>query len=300
MEKIFAGIEAGGTKFVLALGRGPDNILAETRIPTSGPAETLASCLDFFNQGKKNFGKIAAMGIGSFGPLDPNPASSNYGYITSTPKPGWRNTDMAGYFKTMLNIPIAFDTDVNAAALGEGRWGAAKGLSDYVYITVGTGIGGGVVVNGNLVHGLVHPEIGHLRIPRDKNKDAFPGICPYHGDCLEGLASGPSMEKRWGRPSRELPEKHRAWDIESDYISEAALACILLYSPKRIILGGGIMREKLLFPLIRKKVKEKLNGYICHKNVQEDIDGYITAPDLGDKAGICGAFILAEKAQVNG
>lgn len=296
MKKIYAGIEAGGTKFVCAAGSGPDNIIERTEFPTAFPDETLNRCLGFFSDFRQRYGELSAIGIGSFGPVDPDPASDTFGYITSTPKPGWENTDIAGYFKKALNLPAGFDTDVNAAALAEGRWGAAAGLADFVYITVGTGIGGGIIVNNSLIHGLTHPEIGHLPAVRDKSADPFPGVCPYHSDCIEGLASGPAIEKRWGKPANEISPGHKAWEIESDYLAQLAAVCTLFYSPGKIIFGGGVMQQEHLLPMIRNKAAIILNGYIRHKNVGEDIESFILKPGLGGNSGIYGTFILAEKA----
>ncbi len=296
MKKIYAGLEAGGTKFVCAAGSGPENIIGRTEFPTTLPDETLNKCLGFFSDIRQRYGKLSAIGIGSFGPVDPDPESETFGYITCTPKPGWKNTDIAGYFKKELNIPAGFDTDVNAAALAEGRWGAAAGLSDFVYITVGTGIGGGIVVNNSLIHGLTHPEIGHMPAVRDKSADPFPGVCPYHSDCIEGLASGPAMEKRWGKPANEIPPEHKAWEIESDYLAQLAAVCMLFYSPKKIIFGGGVMQQEHLLPMIKEKTSSILNGYISHKNVTGNMDGLISKTGLGSNSGVCGTFILAEKA----
>lgn len=296
METLFGGIEAGGTKFVCAVGTSPEKILAEERFSTNNPDETLNRCINFFSRAASEFGPVKSLGIGAFGPLDPNPESSTYGFITSTPKTAWKNTDVVGFFKLKMKIPIGFDTDVNGAALGEGRWGAAAGIKNFLYITVGTGIGGGIVVNKQLIHGLLHPEIGHIFPVQDKNKDPFPGVCPYHGNCLEGLAAGPAVNKRWGTPAEKLPADHPAWEIESNYLAQAAVTYILLYSPEKIIFGGGIMHQEQLFPLIRKKVQEKLAGYIDHPLILKNIDTMIVPPKLGDRAGICGAFILAEQA----
>ena len=296
MKKIYAGIEAGGTKFVCAAGNSPDNIIERAEFPTTLPEETLNRCLGFFRKIRHKCGNPAAIGIGSFGPVDPDPESPSFGYITSTPKPGWKNTDIAGFFNRELNIPAGFDTDVNAAALGEGRWGAAEGISDYVYITVGTGIGGGVVVNNSLIHGLTHPEIGHMPAVQDVNSDPFSGICPYHSNCIEGLASGPAIEKRWGKPAKDIAPDHITWEIEAEYLAQLAAVCLLFYSSKRIIFGGGVMKQEHLLPMIREKVPVILNGYINHNEVIENTASLITVPGLKNNSGICGTFILAEKA----
>ena len=199
MDKIYGGIEAGGTKFVCVIASGPEQIFDEERFPTTSPHETIQKAIEFFNAYQiKNNVKISALGVGSFGPLDPNPTSKTFGYITSTPKPGWKNSDLLGPLKSAFNIPIAFDTDVNAAAIGEGLWGAAQGLDNYLYFTIGTGVGGGAIINRKPLHGLIHPEMGHIRLKHDLNLDPFEGNCPYHGDCFEGLVAGPALQKQFG------------------------------------------------------------------------------------------------------
>ena len=209
---LYGAIEAGGTKFVCAVGTGPDDLRAEARFPTTTPAETLDRTISFFLEQQTRLGEpVAALGVGSFGPVDPNPASPTFGYITTTPKPGWANTDVVGALRRVFPVPVGFDTDVNAAALGEFRWGAAQGLDTFIYLTIGTGLGGGGMVGGRLIHGLVHPEMGHIRIPHDWAADPFPGACPYHGDCFEGLAAGPALEQRWQQRGETLPDDHPAW-----------------------------------------------------------------------------------------
>ncbi|SHK63009.1 ROK family protein [Rhodothermus profundi] len=284
---LLGGIEAGGTKFVCAVGTGPNDLRALARFPTTTPDETLSRVIDFF---QKQPEPIAALGIGSFGPVDPDPASPTYGYITTTPKPGWAHTDVAGTLRRALNVPVAFDTDVNAAALGEHRWGAGRGLHTFVYLTIGTGIGGGAIVNGRRHHGHQHPEMGHLLIPRlpDDNR---PGICPFHGDCLEGLASGPAIAARWGRPAPELPPSHPAWDQVAHYLALGLTNLILTLSPQRLILGGGVMHQTHLFPRLRQKVAACLNGYVT----LPDLETFIVPPALGDRAGVLGALALAEE-----
>ena len=260
---IYGGIEAGGTKFVCAVGMGPDDIRAEERFPTRWPEETIAQAIDFFRSQQDTSGELlAAIGIGSFGPVDPNPGSPTYGHITSTPKPGWAHTDFAGIVRRELNLPVAFDTDVNAAALGEWRWGAAKGLDTFIYLTVGTGIGGGGMVNGKLMHGLVHPEMGHVRVPHDWEVDPYAGHCPYHGDCLEGLAAGPAIAERWGQRGETLPAGHPAWELEAKYLAMGLVNFICALSPQRIIMGGGVTNGPGLFPMVRRNVQKLLNGYI--------------------------------------
>jgi len=292
---LFGGVEAGGTKFVCVVGSGPDDIRGETRFPTSTPAATLGEALRFFREQQAQHGPLGAIGIGSFGPVDLHPASARFGTITSTPKAGWPDTDVAGPFRRELGLPVAFDTDVNAAALGEWRFGAARGLDTFIYLTVGTGIGGGGLVNGRLMHGLIHPEMGHVRLPRDPGADPFPGSCPFHGDCLEGLASGPAMAARWGRPAEALPAEHAAWALEAHYLALALVGFICTLSPQRIVLGGGVMEQPQLLPLIRREVKALLNRYIQAPEILDDIEGYVVAPALRGRAGVIGALVLAEE-----
>src|ERR1019366_9526171 len=227
-----------------------------------------------------------AVGIGSFGPVDLNPASPTFGFITSTPKLDWRQFDLAGTVGRALDLPVAIDTDVNAAALGEARWGAARGLSDFLYVTVGTGIGGGAVTHGQVVHGLVHPEMGHIRIPHNLSEDPYPGGCPYHRDCLEGLASGPAMQARWGMPAQSLPAGHPAWDLEARYLALGLATWVCTLSPQRIVLGGGVMQQGRLFPTIRAELGRLLNGYVQARALLDEMDSYVVPPLLGDLASL--------------
>jgi fructokinase len=298
MLALYGGIEGGGTKFVCAVGTSPENIMAEIRYPTSSPEATIGKAINFFKNFEiQNKVKLNAIGIACFGPLDPEITSPTYGYVTSTPKPGWKNTDFAGEIQREFAIPVGFDTDVNGAALAEITWGAAKGLDSCLYLTVGTGIGGGAVVNNDMIHGLLHPEMGHIRIPHDRTIDPFPGNCPYHGDCLEGLACGPAIEERWGLRGEEIPSDHPAWDLEANYLALALVNFILILSPQKIILGGGVMDNKFLFPIIRKKVLNLLNKYITTPGLLEKIDTYIVPPSLGNKAGVLGGIALAMRAR---
>ena len=289
---VFGGIEAGGTKFVCAIGTGPDDLRAVVRFPTTTPEETLGRAVAFL----KEQGPLAGVGVASFGPVDLDPASPTYGHITTTPKPGWAGVDVVGPIRRALDVPVGFDTDVNGAALGEHRWGAAQGLDTFVYLTVGTGIGGGGMAGGRLLHGLLHPEMGHIRLPHDRERDPYPGCCPYHGDCLEGLASGPAIEGRWGQPAETLPPDHPAWELEAEYLALAVVNFICTLSPQRVILGGGVMQQARLFPLIRRRVQEMLGGYIHSPAILERIDAYIVPPGLGDRAGVLGAIALARQA----
>ena len=294
---LFGGIEGGGTKFVCAVGTKTGEILAETRFLTTLPDETLAQAVDFFKEQSQVLGPLAAIGVASFGPLDPRFDSDSYGYILPTPKPGWSNADIVGPLQAAFDLPIGFDTDVNGAGLGEWRWGAAQGLDTFVYLTIGTGIGGGGLINGELMHGLLHPEMGHIPLPRDPAVDPFEGNCPFHGDCFEGLASGPAMEKRWGKKAESLSADHPAWELEAHYIALALHSIICTLSPQRIILGGGVMQQPQLLPLIREKTLASLNGYVQSKEILERIDDYIVPVALDGKAGILGAFVLAQQVQ---
>lgn len=292
------GIEAGGTKVICAVGTGPGNIVAEATFDTMSPKVTITQIVDFFLQQQQRFGHLKGIGIGSFGPIGFDPDSSTFGYITTTPKPDWAQTDFLGIIKENLDVPVGIDTDVNVAALAENRWGAAKGLDTFIYLTIGTGVGGGGMINGRLMHGLLHPEMGHIMVPHDTTEDPFPGICAFHGDCLEGLAAGLAIEKRWGKKGDELGNDHPAWSLEAKYLAFGLANYIYTISPQRIIMGGGVMRQKQLFPLIRERVLNILNGYIKVPQISKYIDDYIVPPDLGSKAGILGALALAEQVSL--
>ena len=289
---IFGGVEAGGTKWVLAVGSSPDDLKDVTVIPTTSPDATLDRVGEFFDRHPE----ITAVGVGSFGPVDLRKGSPRYGMITTTPKPGWPNTDVAGFLGARLKVPIAIDTDVNAAALGEGRWGAARGVETFCYITVGTGIGGGIVVHGQPLHGLLHPEFGHMRIPRDRIRDPFPGICPYHGDCLEGLASGEALRVRLGgQLAPRLDAESLA--LEAEYLALGLLNVVATLSPQRIILGGGVMNEPTLLPLVRQHLAELAGGYFDAPELSAPgIDSFVVAPALAGLSGVLGAFELARLA----
>jgi fructokinase len=292
---LWGGIEAGGTKTVCAVGTGPDDLRAEVRFPTTTPGETIQRAVHFFREQAQEQ-PLVAIGIASFGPLDLDPQSPRFGCITSTPKPGWAYTDLAGSVRRGLDAPVGLDTDVNAAALGEYQWGAARGLDDFVYLTVGTGIGGGAMVNGRLVHGLSHPEMGHIRIPHERDRDPFDGACPYHGDCLEGLAAGPALEARWGKPGATLAEDHPAWPLEAEYLALGLVNLICTLLPQRFIMGGGIMQQPRLLPLVRRRVQQLLHGYLQAPQILDQIDEYIVPPGLGNRAGVLGAIALAQRA----
>lgn len=279
-------IEAGGTKFICGIGDEYGRIEDQISFPTSHPDQTMPQVIDYFRDKGAE-----AIGVGSFGPIDIRPDSPTYGYITTTPKPGWANYDLLGTLKHAFPVPLGWDTDVNAAAYGEVKWGAAQGLSSCLYITVGTGIGVGVYAGGQLVHGLVHPEGGHVPTRRHP-EDHYSGRCPYHGDCLEGMAAGPAIEARWGAKGHELPAGHKAWEIEAFYIAESVTQAVLLLSPEKIILGGGVMQQSQLFPLVGEAVSRNLNGYVSADAILTQMDEYIVAPGLGQQAGLCGALAL--------
>ncbi|AZB41691.1 ROK family protein [Bacillus sp. FJAT-42376] len=279
-------IEAGGTKFVCGVGTVNGDITEHCQIPTGDPEETLEQVIAFFSDFQ-----LEALGVGTFGPADLDETSASYGSITTTPKLKWMNFPLYSRLKQELGVQIAFDTDVNAAALGELTWGAAQGLDSCMYMTVGTGIGVGAVVKGELLHGMSHPEMGHILVRRHPD-DSFRGSCPYHGDCLEGLAAGPALEKRWGSKGDELANRAEVWEIEADYIAQALVNYALILNSKRLILGGGVMRQRQLFPLIRKKFGEYMNGYIQNPYV-DNLDTYIVPPALKDFSGLKGALALA-------
>lgn len=283
---MLGAIEAGGTKFVCAVCDENRNIVDRVIIPTTIPAETITKVLAFFQQYS-----IHAVGIGSFGPIDVNRDSPTYGYITSTPKVEWKDYPIVGTIREALSVPIGFNTDVNAAALGEVTYGVAKGLDSCLYITVGTGIGAGAVVQGKLLQGLSHPEMGHILVRRHP-KDTYKGKCVYHQDCLEGLAAGPAIEARWGDKGSSLVDREEVWNLEGYYLAQALMQYILILSPKKIILGGGVMKQKQLFSYIYKHLKERLNDYVS----LPALSSYLVSPGLGDDAGITGAFILAKEA----
>lgn len=289
---VYAGLEAGGTKFVCMVGSGPHEVRAQMKFPTAMPEKTLGIAIDFF----KAHGPFSAMGIGTFGPCDLDPASPTYGSITGGIKPGWENVNILGSFRQAFDVPMAIDTDVNAAAFGEWKWGAGKGLDTLIYLTVGTGIGGGGIHNGKIMHGLMHPEMGHIRVPRISEADRFPGTCPYHGDCIQGLAAGPAIQARWGKAAEELPSDHPAWEMEASYLALAVANYICVLSPQRVILGGGVMKQGHLFSRIRREVQRLLNGYLPFPLIRERIDEYIIPPALGEKAGVLGAIALAQQS----
>jgi len=283
---ILGALEAGGTKMVCAIGDENGTLIDRMVIPTETPELTMPKMIAYFKEHN-----IEALGIGTFGPADLNPASATYGSITTTPKLAWANYNIRQTFVDALQIPVGFDTDVNAAALGEASFGCLKDVNNGIYITIGTGIGVGVLAEGNLLHGMLHPEGGHILLERHPS-DTYSGCCPYHKNCFEGLASGPSMEGRYGKKAIELTDIHEVWELEADYIAKALVNYILILSPERIVLGGGVMHQEQLFPLVRKKTAELLNGYIKTKQI-ENIDTYIVPPSLNDNQGVLGCLKLA-------
>ncbi len=296
-KALIAAIEAGGTKFNCSVGTGPGDLRSSARIPTTTPAETLRGVVAFFEQAVQEHGPFAAMGVGSFGPIDLRAGSSTYGFITTTPKPGWTNADLLGPLRERFGVPMGFDTDVNAAALGEHLWGAGQGMDSLVYITIGTGIGGGALVDGKLVHGMLHPEMGHLLVPLPATNAQHPlGTCPFHENCLEGYICGPAIEKRWGAPAGTFAEDHECWDEFASILASGLVNLITVLSPQRIILGGGVMHQAHLFPKIHREVLRQLNGYLQTDELLRHVAEYIVPPGLGDEAGILGALALGALA----
>ncbi len=291
-----AGIEAGGTKFIGVIGNERGEVIDQVDFPTETPAITLPKLIAFIAKHHAE-SKIDALGIGCFGPIDPCLESPTYGYITSTPKTAWQNCNIVGLFQAAFpGMPMGFDTDVNAALLGEMQWGHAVGVKDAIYLTIGTGIGGGILVNGQLLHGVMHAEVGHILLPQDRVKDPFAGCCPYHQGCLEGLASGPALKARWHVDSAmELPEDHPAWELEAEYLAVAMMNYLLCFSPKKIILGGGVMKQKHLLSLIHQKTRQLLNGYLKNASI-DDLENTIVVAQLGQNAGALGSLALAARS----
>lgn len=294
-KPLYGAVEAGGTKWICAVGTGPDDLRDRARFPTTTPDETLGAVLEYFRDARDRHGPLQAVGVACFGPVDLDPASSTWGHVTATPKPGWAETDVAGPIARELGVPVGFDTDVNGAALAEARWGAGQGLDSLVYVTVGTGIGGGAVIHGRPVHGLVHPEMGHVPVQR-RPDDTFAGRCPFHGDCFEGLASGPAIHERWGRPGEDLPPGHEAWDLQAFYLGALATTLTLTLSPQRLIFGGSVCKAPGLLGKARVALLDALAGYVRSPKLDHGAAGYLVAPGLGDDAGILGAVELARRA----
>lgn len=284
-DELYGGIEAGGTKFVCVVGHGPDEILDRERIDTTDPATTLMQCLEFFARHES----IRALGIASFGPLELRRSRPDYGHITNTPKPGWSGADLIGPFVEELGVPVAIDTDVNGAALAEVRWGAAQGLRNAVYLTVGTGVGGGAVIDGKPVAGLVHPEMGHVSISRIPGDD-FAGVCPFHGDCFEGMACGPAIEARWGRPAETVEDTDRMVEIEAETIAAGLRQIVYILAPELIVLGGGVAKLPGLHEQVNASLVDQMSNYAA---MAEHRSGFVVPPGLGDNAGVAGALALA-------
>jgi fructokinase len=295
--KLYGGIETGGTKTVCMIAGGPDHIVAETSFSTTTPESTVNQAIKFF-QDQIITNPLEGLGIGTFGPVDLDPDSPTFGNITTTPKPGWQNAELYSSFAKAFSFPISIDTDVNAAAQAEFTWGNAQGVDPFLYFTIGTGIGMGGRINNKLMHGLTHPEAGHILLKRDPNLDPFAGSCTYHGDCFEGLASGLALQERWGQRSETLPVDHPSWELEANYIAQAMVDVILILSPRRIILGGGVMKQKQLFPMIRRKLLEMLNGYVQSASILNNVDEFLVPAKLGNRTGVLGAIALAVQASI--
>lgn len=292
---MFGGLEAGGTKFVCVIGSGPDDIRASERIPVTTPAETIPAAIAFFRRALDSDTGLSAIGIGSFGPVELRPTHPAYGHITTTPKPGWSNTDLVGPFRDAFGLPVGFDTDVNAAVLAEARWGAARGLRDVVYLTIGTGVGGGALVDGRVVHGLGHPEMGHIAVDRHPDDD-YPGHCPFHGACLEGMASGPALEARFGRRAETLTDRdrQRAVELVAHYLADGVRSLTYALAPERVVVGGGVGMMPGLIERARERLAAQLAGYPGLP--EHGSDGYLVSAALGGMAGPAGALLLAQSA----
>ena len=295
--KLYGGIETGGTKCICIVAGEAGRVVAETAFPTTMPDETITRASSFFLGHMKDH-KLSALGIGTFGPVDLDPRSRTFGFITTTPKPGWSDVDLLGKFQRALQLPAVIDTDVNAAAQGEYTWGNGAGMDPLIYYTIGTGIGMGGRINGSLMHGLAHPEAGHMVVRHDRQEDPFEGSCIFHGDCFEGLASGLAIERRWQLKGETLPDNHPAWKIEANYIAQALVNTILIMSPRRIVLGGGVMQRSQLFPMIRNEVKGLLKGYVKSNEIMNRMDDFVVPAKLGNKAGALGAIDLASRASM--
>jgi len=298
MSALLGAIEAGGTKVVCVVARDADTILAERRVATTTPAATLGAAEDFFATVSSEMGALSAIGIASFGPVDMRRSSPTYGHLLTTPKPGWANADLVTRFATRFSCPVVLDTDVNAAALAEALHGAGRGCGVVVYVTVGTGIGGGIVVSGRAVHGALHPEMGHIRVLRHERDRELPGVCAFHGDCLEGLASGSAIRARYGAPLDRLPAGHEAPEIVGYYLGQLAATIVLMISPERIVFGGGVMSNARVLPELRSTAARFLNGYLPSAAGPRSLDELIVAPGLGERSGIVGAITLAEAARI--
>lgn len=288
----YAGIELGGTKVVCGIGTADGQLLQRERLDTEEPDKTLPAIRDVLQRFERQYGRFAGLGIGTFGPVHLTPGSPDFGHLGMTPKLPWHGCDILGYFSEQTRVPVVLDTDVTAAAFGESTWGAAAGAGSAVYVTVGTGIGAGVLIDGTPIHGLLHPEVGHIRVPRAPGDD-YAGGCPYHGDCIEGMAAGPAILARWGSRLSGLPKGHAAFAQTAHYLSHLVANVVLFYAPEKIVLGGGVMSNAPLYPMIRQGVQSLLNGYVAVAALEENIDDLIVPPGLGDDAGVLGAIAMA-------
>lgn len=292
---LFGGVESGGTKIVCLVGSGPDDVRAESSFATGSPDVAFAKAVDFFAKSQEKYGDIAAIGFASFGPVDLHADSPTFGHVTRTPKKGWSSVDVVGLMQRALDKPVAFDTDVNGAGIGEYEWGAGRGLGNFVYVTIGTGIGGGIILDGRPVRGISHPEIGHIRPIHDLDRDPFAGVCPFHGDCLEGLASGSAIVARWNNTLTELGPEHEALQLEAEYLAHLCAELTYIVSPQKIILGGGVASAEGLLPATRRITGKMLSGYLSDPLYNSALDDYIVAPELGSRAGVLGALAMARR-----
>lgn len=296
-KPLYGAIEAGGTKFICAVGWDSHNILDEIMFPTTTPAETLERVTAFFKSAEKALQPLKAIGVGSFGPVNINPASKHLGRILETPKVGWTDVNILKHLSAEFEAELFIDTDVNCALKAEVKWGAGRGLKHVAYVTVGTGIGGGFYINGKMSNGFTHPEIGHLHLSSLIPGDEFEGVCPYHGNmCFEGVASGPAIIKRWNSRPHELPIDHKAWTYEAEYLAILCQNIILTMSPERIIMGGGVMKQTHLYPMIKTRLKTLLNGYLNIEPYELDWENFLVPQGLVGQAGIMGGLELARQS----